>query len=572
MPSDVPLSPWRREPAECLSDFSERYWPEYSDVPAPCLDLGWPDNGGGWKGITRATVYTHPPFEREPPIREVVRRGIQEASKLVAVVTDRLTDGDIFRDLVAMARRGVAVYILLEQRGEESFQEMREREGEKGEEENMRVRVVSGVSFCSHDGKMVSGEMKEKFILIDHETVITGSYSLTWSDAHLHRQLVTVLKGQVIDSFDREFRMLYASSLPVQLPDWPRGADAHPISYKLQLNPMHSTSERHFQPLPLLSAKKHYTPDQQALSAEEQITPNRQRWEELAQYPFEGQSTKYRWTPFQAKEEEGSYAYSPPTDQRHTPIGEEFVVNEKGSYLSCLRINRFGHRDTPREEEPVKFDPPFQKKTPLGQGLNQEELFIKETTSWEGLTPGAANPRQEKGLNLHQHHFQRDTPPGEELSSGLDASEEEGPDSTIEKPRQSSPVSVPWSLSYRQSGLRSLSNILRAERLSSTPLTTPAGGLGARVRGSRSLWDLSQLFTGSNEEEEGVDPEMKPASTPQDKILQETPAWLRSGPLGSRVTPAMALIRHRGEVPHPTTLPSRLRDRILRKREGNPEH
>ncbi|MGH0146703.1 UNVERIFIED_CONTAM: hypothetical protein FKN15_037156 [Acipenser sinensis] len=97
---------------------------------------------------------------------------------LVAVVTDRLTDGDVFHDLVAVARRGMAVYILLEQRGEESFQEMREREGERGGggEENMRVRVVGGVSFCSHDGKMVSGEMKEKFILIDHETVITGSY------------------------------------------------------------------------------------------------------------------------------------------------------------------------------------------------------------------------------------------------------------------------------------------------------------------------------------------------------------------------------------------------------------
>ncbi|MGH0180872.1 UNVERIFIED_CONTAM: hypothetical protein FKN15_005099 [Acipenser sinensis] len=81
VPTEVPLSSWKREPAECLSDFSERYWPEYSDVPAPCLDLGWPDDGGGWKGITRATVYTHPPHEREPPIREVVRRGIQEASK-----------------------------------------------------------------------------------------------------------------------------------------------------------------------------------------------------------------------------------------------------------------------------------------------------------------------------------------------------------------------------------------------------------------------------------------------------------------------------------------------------------
>lgn len=41
------------------------------------------------------------------------------------------------------------------------------------------------------------------------------SFSLTWTDAHLHRQLVTVLRGPVIDSFDREFRILFADSVPV---------------------------------------------------------------------------------------------------------------------------------------------------------------------------------------------------------------------------------------------------------------------------------------------------------------------------------------------------------------------
>ncbi|KAK1150377.1 protein FAM83E-like [Acipenser oxyrinchus oxyrinchus] len=59
VPTKVPLSSWKREPAECLSDFSERYWPEYSDVPARASI--WAGlTMGGWKGITRATVYTHP--------------------------------------------------------------------------------------------------------------------------------------------------------------------------------------------------------------------------------------------------------------------------------------------------------------------------------------------------------------------------------------------------------------------------------------------------------------------------------------------------------------------------------
>lgn len=49
--------------------------------------------------------------------------------------------------------------------------------------------------------------------------------SLTWTDAHLHRQLITVVRGPVVDSFDREFRILFAASLPV--PEAGRVAGAH---------------------------------------------------------------------------------------------------------------------------------------------------------------------------------------------------------------------------------------------------------------------------------------------------------------------------------------------------------
>lgn len=105
----------------------------------------------------------------------------------------------------------------------------------------MRVRVLGGKTFCSRSGRMVVGEMKNKFLLVDLETVILGSYrwaalsclflcnqclrakgqavfvlrSLTWTDAHLHRQLITLLSGPVVDSFDREFRILFAASSPV---------------------------------------------------------------------------------------------------------------------------------------------------------------------------------------------------------------------------------------------------------------------------------------------------------------------------------------------------------------------
>ncbi|XP_040014939.1 protein FAM83E [Xiphias gladius] len=192
-----------------MEDFCSTYFPCHSDTPAPYLDLGWPEKSSRVQ-MGSVTVHASPPAEGEPPVREIIRRHLQKASQVIAVVTDRLTDGAIIGDLHNAASRGVPVYIILNQRSiQENFMLNRLRHP------NMRVRVLGGKTFCSRTGSTVVGEMKDKFLLVDVEAVIHGSYSLTWTDAHLHRQLVTVLSGPVVDSFDREFRILFAASLPV---------------------------------------------------------------------------------------------------------------------------------------------------------------------------------------------------------------------------------------------------------------------------------------------------------------------------------------------------------------------
>ncbi|XP_062842940.1 protein FAM83G isoform X2 [Trichomycterus rosablanca] len=198
---------------------SGQYLPAQSDTPAPCLDLGWPEKDR-WDCVERAMVYTNPPLPQAPHIREVIRTLLQGATTLIAIVADRLTDSTVIGDLNLAASRGVAVYIILNQRSaEKTFSP------NKLQHPNIRVRTLGGKSFYSHDGKMVVGELKESFILVDLLTVVLGSYSLTWTDAHLHRQLVTVMSGPVVEFFDREFRILYAASLPI--PDsW---KDAKPI-------------------------------------------------------------------------------------------------------------------------------------------------------------------------------------------------------------------------------------------------------------------------------------------------------------------------------------------------------
>ncbi|XP_054877862.1 protein FAM83E [Poeciliopsis prolifica] len=185
------------------------YDPYQWDVPVPDLELGWPEKPAEVPKSS-VTVHSSHPAEEDLRIREVIRRHLQAAKTVIAVVTDQLTDNVIIFDLHQAASRGVPVYIILNQRSlQQNFTLNRLRHP------YMQVRVLGGKTFCSKSGKIVVGEMKDNFILVDLETVIHGNYSLTWTDAHLHRQLVTVLQGPVIDSFDREFRMLFADSVPV---------------------------------------------------------------------------------------------------------------------------------------------------------------------------------------------------------------------------------------------------------------------------------------------------------------------------------------------------------------------
>ena len=67
-----------RSSERCLSSC---YFPAYSDAPAPCLDLGWPERSA-WHGRDFVQVLTSPPEEGQPSIREVVRRRLQQASQV----------------------------------------------------------------------------------------------------------------------------------------------------------------------------------------------------------------------------------------------------------------------------------------------------------------------------------------------------------------------------------------------------------------------------------------------------------------------------------------------------------
>ncbi|KAK7144100.1 hypothetical protein R3I94_010507 [Phoxinus phoxinus] len=187
------------------------YWPQMSDTDVPPLDLGWPSSGL-FKGVTRVCVYTHPPKENSPHIKEVVRKLIQESCKVVAIVMDLLTDLQILRDLFEASQRGVPVYIVLDELGTPHFLDMcnRMQVGAK-ELQNVRTRSVKAVGLNLSLGR-IPGNLHSKYMLIDGDKVMFGTYSFSWSSSRMDRNMITVMSGQVVDFYDNDFRELYAAS------------------------------------------------------------------------------------------------------------------------------------------------------------------------------------------------------------------------------------------------------------------------------------------------------------------------------------------------------------------------
>uniref|UniRef100_A0A3Q3R787 Scaffolding anchor of CK1 domain-containing protein n=1 Tax=Monopterus albus TaxID=43700 RepID=A0A3Q3R787_MONAL len=206
-----------KESSSADSGVHSTYWPQMSDTKVPSLDIGWPGSSGLYKGVTRVSVYTHPPKEPGPHIKEVVRRLIQESHKVVAIVMDLLTDLQILQDLLdASSRRGVAIYAVLEASGVSHFLDMCNRlQINAVHLRNLRVRMVRGAGLALSFGKL-PGSLSSKYMLVDGEKVMFGSY-FTWSSSRLDRNTITVMSGQVVDFFDNDFRELYAVSEQVDL-------------------------------------------------------------------------------------------------------------------------------------------------------------------------------------------------------------------------------------------------------------------------------------------------------------------------------------------------------------------
>ncbi|XP_056147662.1 protein FAM83H [Lampris incognitus] len=196
---------------------SDTYWPIHSDLDAPGLDLGWPQQHR-FIGPTEVTTLVNPAEPDMPSIKEQARRLIKNAQQVVAVVMDIFTDVDIFADILDAALRNVAVYILLDEQNVHHFIHMVSNcQVNLKSIQFLRVRTVSGITYHCRSGKSFKGQMMDRFLLTDCRAVLSGNYSFMWSFEKIHRCLAHLFLGQLVSTFDEEFRILFAQSQPLMI-------------------------------------------------------------------------------------------------------------------------------------------------------------------------------------------------------------------------------------------------------------------------------------------------------------------------------------------------------------------
>ncbi|XP_055725994.1 LOW QUALITY PROTEIN: protein FAM83D [Salvelinus fontinalis] len=495
-----------------VQDFSARYFPTHSDTPAPCLELGWPE-GATWVGMGRAVVYTSPPADEQPPVREIIRRLLQGASKVIAMVTDRLTDSTVIGDLRTIASRGVPVYIILNQRSsQENLPHHRLRHP------NIQVRVLGGKTFCSREGKIVMGELKDNFLLVDLETVVNGSYSFTWSDAHLHRQLVTVLSGPVVESFDREFRILFAASLPV--PDTWKTAKApidepHHHSVLLDLNnrPKYFPMEPINSPTP---PPADYTLDWEALGVIHRGSPVNQQGEPM-DMNMNMEEPLQHFTAVNKK----------------PPFGEEFCLKDVDHLTTTHVYEGSGALPSQEENQPSTETETQHRIQPKTYGIHlskQRSSGVDEKESvWPSQNKMETGPREEAvgfpSRERGDRSTRREDVMAEEL--GTEATESRvnsGADSPSTS-RRPLILKVPQRESF--SSLSDIMRRLQPHQSSSTQLRRGAKTIVSEL--SSSMMGLSVMHTDPGFKEKGP-------SVPQASYFDPF-----------RMTPAFALMRKRND-------------------------
>jgi phosphatidylserine/phosphatidylglycerophosphate/cardiolipin synthase-like enzyme len=138
-------------------------------------------------------------FTRATPVCEVIESLVSAASVSIAAALYRLNSPRLGRALEDALRRGVRIRLLLDRN---KFTESAvAREG--GPNRGLPIRLLYG-------RRGQGSKMHHKFVILDGQTVLTGSYNWTLESEEQNYESLLILRDpQMVESHAKEFEALW---------------------------------------------------------------------------------------------------------------------------------------------------------------------------------------------------------------------------------------------------------------------------------------------------------------------------------------------------------------------------
>jgi phosphatidylserine/phosphatidylglycerophosphate/cardiolipin synthase-like enzyme len=141
-------------------------------------------------------------FARSESVADVILRLMQEAASSIDAALYRFNHPGLAQGLEEAAQRGVRVRLLVD--------------GNKYKESRTTQELLAGaiIPFRLAFGRQGRGsKMHHKFVILDQQTVLTGSYNWTLeSEDENHENLLILRDAHAVEAYTREFEGLWSGA------------------------------------------------------------------------------------------------------------------------------------------------------------------------------------------------------------------------------------------------------------------------------------------------------------------------------------------------------------------------
>ena len=138
-------------------------------------------------------------FARSESVADVIMRLMRDASSSIDGALYRFNHPGLAQALEEAAQRGVRVRLLVD--------------GNKYKESRITQELLNGaiIPFRLAFGRQGRGsKMHHKFVILDQQTVLTGSYNWTQeSEDENHKNLLILRDPHPVEAYTREFEVLW---------------------------------------------------------------------------------------------------------------------------------------------------------------------------------------------------------------------------------------------------------------------------------------------------------------------------------------------------------------------------